>query len=170
MSAIGNPMLAVSALLPELPQDDIRRLMNGLELSVGNGFHDVPRTVTWEMLDDMRRRGFLIGSHTRSHVSLPVESPERMADELQTSKADLEARLGGRIDHFAYPGGHFNQATVEGERRLGERGRLLVRKSGTEALIRIMAESEDEALVASVIDAVAASLRAAGAAGQRAAE
>ena len=120
-SAIGNPMLAVSALLPELPQDDIRRLMNGLELSVGNGFHNVPLAVTWEMLHDMRRRGFVIGSHTHSHVSLPVESPARVAEELQTPKAELESRLGQRIDHFAYPGGHFNQATVEAVARAGYR-------------------------------------------------
>src|SRR5436190_5042700 len=50
-STIGNPMLAVSALLPELPQADIRRLMRGLELSVGNGFHNVPLAVTWDMVD-----------------------------------------------------------------------------------------------------------------------
>jgi peptidoglycan/xylan/chitin deacetylase (PgdA/CDA1 family) len=120
-SAIGNPMLAVSALLPELPQADIRRLMTGLEMSVGNGFHDVPLTVTWTMVDDMRRRGFTIGSHTRSHVSLPVESPERVAEELEQSKADLEARLGERVDHFAYPGGHFTTDVVEAVARAGYR-------------------------------------------------
>ena len=76
-SAIGNPMLAVSALLPELPQADIRRLMTGLELSVGNGFHNVPLAVTWDMVDDMRRRGFIIGSHTRSHASPRVASHRR---------------------------------------------------------------------------------------------
>src|SRR5258705_2356425 len=92
-SAIANPMLTVSALLPELPQADIRRLMTGLEMSVGNGFYDVPLTVTWEMVDDMRRRGFVIGSHTCNHVSLPVEAPERITDELQRSKAELESRL-----------------------------------------------------------------------------
>src|SRR5438128_1134088 len=120
-SATGNPMLAVSALLPELPQADIRRLMTGLELSVGNGFHNVPLAVTWEMVSDMRRRGFIIGSHTRSHVSLPVESPERIAAEVEASKADLESRLGERIDHFAYPGGHFNTAVVEAVARAGYR-------------------------------------------------
>jgi phosphoglucosamine mutase len=62
------------------------------------------------------------------------------------------------------------QAMAEGERRLGERGRLLVRKSGTEPLIRIMAEGEDGTLVASVVDAVAAAVRAAGGTGQKAAE
>jgi len=120
-SAVANPMLAVSTLLPELPQADIRRLMTGLELSVGNGFHNVPRTVTWDMVADMRRRGFTIGSHTRTHVSLPVESPGRIAAELAESKAVLESHLGERIDHFAYPGGHFNTSVVEAVARAGYR-------------------------------------------------
>jgi peptidoglycan/xylan/chitin deacetylase (PgdA/CDA1 family) len=114
-------MLTVSTLLPELPQADIRRLMLGLERSVGNGFHNVPLTVTWEMVEDMRRRGFVIGSHTRSHVSLPVESPERIAEEVEQSKAELEGRLGERIDHFAYPGGHFTSGVVEAVARAGYR-------------------------------------------------
>ena len=44
--------------------------MAGLEMSVGNGFHNVPITVTWEQVEDMRRRGFTIGSHTCSHPHL----------------------------------------------------------------------------------------------------
>src|SRR5581483_10917547 len=62
------------------------------------------------------------------------------------------------------------EAIADGERRLGDRGRLLVRKSGTEPLVRIMAEGEDAALVASVVDAVAAAVRSADGQGQRAAE
>jgi len=62
------------------------------------------------------------------------------------------------------------RAIEDGERQLGEGGRLLVRKSGTEPLIRIMAEGEDEKLVASVVDAVASVVRSAGGTGQRAAE
>jgi peptidoglycan/xylan/chitin deacetylase (PgdA/CDA1 family) len=120
-SAIDNPMLAVSALLPELPQADIRRLMNGLEMSVGNGFHNLPLTVTWEMVEDMRRRGFIIGSHTRNHVSLPVEATDRVAEEVEQSKTVLESRLGERIDHVAYPGGHFNAAVVDAVARAGYR-------------------------------------------------
>jgi phosphoglucosamine mutase len=45
-----------------------------------------------------------------------------------------------------------------GERRLGASGRLLVRKSGTEPLLRIMAEGEDETLVVSVIKDIAAAV------------
>ena len=41
-----------------------------------------------------------------------------------------------------------------GETRLGTAGRLVIRKSGTEPVIRVMAEGEDEALVAAVIDEI----------------
>jgi phosphoglucosamine mutase len=48
------------------------------------------------------------------------------------------------------------------ERRLGAQGRLLVRKSGTEPLLRIMAEGEDEGLLTAVIEEIAAAAAAAG--------
>jgi peptidoglycan/xylan/chitin deacetylase (PgdA/CDA1 family) len=120
-SAIGSPILAVSTLLPGLPQADIHRVMAGLESSVGNGFHNVPRTVTWEMVADMRRRGFIIGSHTRSHVSLPMETVDTIAMELEGSKQELERRMGERVDHFAYPGGQFTADVVDAVARAGYR-------------------------------------------------
>ncbi len=42
-------------------------------------------------------------------------------------------------------------AIAQSEKRLGGQGRLLVRKSGTEPLVRVMAEGDDEALVKSVV-------------------
>jgi phosphoglucosamine mutase len=57
---------------------------------------------------------------------------------------------------------HVLAAISAGQTRLGGSGRLLVRKSGTEPLIRIMAEGEDESLVASVVEEIAAALLAAG--------
>jgi phosphoglucosamine mutase len=47
------------------------------------------------------------------------------------------------------------------EARLGKSGRLLIRKSGTEPLIRVMAEGEDEALVAAIVDEICAAIRTA---------
>jgi phosphoglucosamine mutase len=47
------------------------------------------------------------------------------------------------------------------EAALAGRGRLLVRKSGTEPLIRVMAEGDDEALVARTVDEVCAAVEAA---------
>jgi phosphoglucosamine mutase len=47
------------------------------------------------------------------------------------------------------------QAAIrDGESRLGQAGRLVIRKSGTEPLIRVMAEGEDEALVGEVVGAI----------------
>jgi phosphoglucosamine mutase len=52
-------------------------------------------------------------------------------------------------------------AVAAGEARLAGHGRLLIRKSGTEPLIRVMAEGEDEALVAEVVDSICAAVEAA---------
>jgi phosphoglucosamine mutase len=46
------------------------------------------------------------------------------------------------------------KAIRDGESRLGSAGRLVIRKSGTEPLIRVMAEGEDEALVDQVVGAI----------------
>jgi phosphoglucosamine mutase len=45
-----------------------------------------------------------------------------------------------------------------GEKRLGGRGRLVIRPSGTEPVIRVMAEGDDRDLVESVVDDVVAAL------------
>lgn len=45
-------------------------------------------------------------------------------------------------------------AIQEAETRLKGNGRLLIRKSGTEPLVRVMAESEDEALMTDVVESV----------------
>jgi phosphoglucosamine mutase len=52
---------------------------------------------------------------------------------------------------------------AEAEDRLLGKGRLLIRKSGTEPLVRVMAECEDEALLSDVVDGIVAAVqRAAG--------
>ena len=50
------------------------------------------------------------------------------------------------------------QALAEAERRLGSQGRLLVRYSGTEAKLRIMAEGEDQQLIEQVVQDLAQTL------------
>ncbi len=49
-------------------------------------------------------------------------------------------------------------AIRDGEARLGPGGRLLIRKSGTEPVIRIMAEGEDAALIGRVVEEIAEAL------------
>lgn len=52
-------------------------------------------------------------------------------------------------------------AIAEGEARLAGSGRLLIRKSGTEPLIRVMAECEDEGLLARVVGDIVGAVQAA---------
>jgi peptidoglycan/xylan/chitin deacetylase (PgdA/CDA1 family) len=116
-----DPVDAVSVLLPALSLTDLRRLMDGLEASVGNGFCNVPRTLSWPMLVTLRRAGFTIGSHSKSHASLPVEPASSVAEQLEGSKLELERQLGEPIEHFAYPGGQFTAPVVDAVARAGYR-------------------------------------------------
>jgi phosphoglucosamine mutase len=52
-------------------------------------------------------------------------------------------------------------AVAEAEGRLNGRGRLLIRKSGTEPLVRVMAECEDAALLAEIVGGLVAEIEAA---------
>ena len=52
-------------------------------------------------------------------------------------------------------------AIAAAEARLGETGRLVIRKSGTEPVIRVMAEGEDEALIAEIVNEICEEVRAA---------
>lgn len=50
------------------------------------------------------------------------------------------------------------EAIREGEARLGDKGRLVIRKSGTEPLIRVMGEGDDAALVKSVVNDIVSAI------------
>jgi phosphoglucosamine mutase len=52
-------------------------------------------------------------------------------------------------------------AIADAEAKLAGKGRLLIRKSGTEPLIRVMAECEDDRLLAQVVDQIVAAVTAA---------
>src|SRR2546423_1617653 len=53
------------------------------------------------------------------------------------------------------------QVIAAAEARLGDAGRLVIRNSGTEPVVRVMAESEDEVLLKSVVDEVCEAVLAA---------
>lgn len=53
------------------------------------------------------------------------------------------------------------EAIADGEVAMGNIGRLLIRKSGTEPLIRVMGECEDEALLKQVVSEISQAVRAA---------
>jgi phosphoglucosamine mutase len=62
------------------------------------------------------------------------------------------------------------EAIRDGEARLDGIGRLLIRKSGTEPVIRVMAEGDDESLVNAVVGDIVNSIQQAAAREQEAAE
>ena len=69
-----------------------------------------------------------------------------------------------RLVNRPYKGGdplarkHVQEAIAAAEKALGSRGRLLVRRSGTEPIIRVMAQAETDDLVHEAVDGVLASL------------
>ncbi|HKN46487.1 MAG TPA: polysaccharide deacetylase family protein [Candidatus Polarisedimenticolia bacterium] len=119
----ADPLTAMQALLADLPQEGVRRIISALEaeVEVGERVLEEVRPVTWEMLDEMRRAGVTIGSHTRSHGLLTNESPARVLNEIAGSRRELERRLGTAPVHFAYPGGRFDEAAVRAVRESGFR-------------------------------------------------
>jgi len=120
-AATEDAMTMVSTLVPELSHAQVDQVLEGLEAAVGNGFGPAPRALSWSMLAEMRRSGFVIGSHTETHVSLPIESAGTVTAELEGSKRTLERELGEPISHFAYPGGQFTATVVEALHRAGYR-------------------------------------------------
>ena len=56
-------------MLPNLSRVDTGRVMNRLEWLVGNGFVHVPQTMSWAVLTQMVRDGFVVGSHTRTQLA-----------------------------------------------------------------------------------------------------
>lgn len=116
-----NPFAAASALLPVLSQADVDRLIASIQVHVGREIGETPLPLTWQMIVEMRRAGFTIGSHTKTHAWLAMESPEKSVDEVAGSKQELERRLGEPVVHFAYPGGQFTPSTVRTVARAGYR-------------------------------------------------
>jgi peptidoglycan/xylan/chitin deacetylase (PgdA/CDA1 family) len=117
----ATSMRAVTHLLPALRQSEAATLVAYLEAVVGNGAVETPAVMTWAMIHEMREAGFTIGSHTKKHVSLPVEAPDVIADELAGSKRELEAHLDAPVHHFAYPCGEFTPEVVDAIDRAGYR-------------------------------------------------
>ncbi len=153
-----------------------QRFLEGLGLSL-------ERTQVGDryVVERMRQGGFNLGGEPSGHVVLAdfsttgdgliaalqvlavlVKSGKRMS-ELSRAFTPVPQRL----ENVRYAGGdplHSDQvqaAIRDGEARLNGSGRLLVRPSGTEPLIRVMAEGDDEAMVRAVIHDISTAVRAA---------
>ena len=65
----------------------------------------------------------------------------------------INVRLAEKVD--ISNNSAINSAVADAEKKLAGRGRVLLRPSGTEPLIRVMAEGDDQALVEQQVQAIA---------------
>ena len=135
------------------------------------------------VVEHMRTHGFNVGGEQSGHVVLSdysttgdglIAALQVLACIQGTGKPTSEAcrlfdPVPQKLTNVRFTAGsapleaaEVKEAIREGESRLDGAGRLLIRKSGTEPLIRVMAEGDDAGLVDQVVgDIVAAVQRAA---------
>jgi len=135
------------------------------------------------VVEAMRRLGLNIGGEQSGHIILSdfATTGDGLMAALQVLavliKADRPASEAGRVfaplpqllKNVRYQQGakppleqaRVKDAIAAGEAALNGCGRLLIRKSGTETLIRVMAEGEDRVLVARVVDDIVEAVEAA---------
>ncbi|WP_221049625.1 phosphoglucosamine mutase [Shewanella carassii] len=98
--------------------------------------------------------GILVLAAMRRHNA----SLEELTESMQMlPQVLINVRFEGNSDPLASQLVQDAQAQVESQ--LGERGRVLLRKSGTEPLIRVMVEGDDEALVRAHAETIAAAVK-----------
>jgi phosphoglucosamine mutase len=152
----------------------------GLEQYLGGFGLDLVRTQVGDryVVEHMRRENFNIGGEQSGHIILNdynttgdgliaglevlavLIQGDRPASEAGRKFTPMPQLLRNVRFNGATPMENDNVQSVirNGEDRLGKEGRLLIRKSGTEPLIRVMAEGSDKALiqeiVAEIVDAM----------------
>jgi len=155
----------------------------GLERFLGGLGLGLERTAVGDryVLEAMRARGCNIGGEQSGHLILSdhattgdglVAALQILAVMVQAGKPASELLhlfdpLPQLLKNVRFVGGTpLDSANVKaviaaGEARLNGHGRLVIRKSGTEPLIRVMAEGEDIAEVTEVVDEICAAVAAA---------
>jgi peptidoglycan/xylan/chitin deacetylase (PgdA/CDA1 family) len=109
-----GPVRTAWTLMENLSQQELRRVVTVLceEDEIPKAAVAELGTMSWEMIQEMSRAGVIIGSHTRTHPFLPLETWNRVLDETRGSREELQRRLGIRADHFTYPSGAFDSGVV----------------------------------------------------------
>jgi phosphoglucosamine mutase len=152
----------------------------GLERHISGLGLDFVRTRVGDryVVERMRADSFNVGGEQSGHVILSdyattgdgmIAALQVLAVLVQQDRPASEVcqvftRLPQCLRNVRYDGiSPLNQpavraAMISAEARLGSGGRLLIRESGTEPLVRVMAEAEDETLVAEVVDDLCATI------------
>ena len=127
------------------------------------------------VVEHMRQHGYNLGGEQSGHIILDdfVTTGDGLIAALQALAVVVEAdrpvseicrvfdALPQILQNVRYANGSpLDRADVQtaiddGRRRLGNQGRLLIRPSGTEPLIRVMGEGEDESLVHEIVGEIA---------------
>lgn len=129
----------------------------------------------------MREGGFNLGGEQSGHVilsdfsttgdgmiaALQVLAVLVSAQQPMSSLARQFEPVPQRLKNVRFSAGKpldsalVKEAIADGEAQLGKNGRVLVRASGTEPLIRVMAEGDDDRLVSKVVENIAGAVKAA---------
>jgi len=110
-----DAVAAMRGLLESTPSAGLERLLQAHAPALARAEEQFPelQVLDWDMVRTLHRAGFTIGSHTSTHALLTMETPDRVRQELSTSRRRLEDELGAPVRHFAYPDGRFDGAVVE---------------------------------------------------------
>ncbi len=91
----------------------------GTDCWVGTAHEPELAPMTWDELGALRDAGWEIGSHTRTHARLLSISDGELADELGSSRSEIEHQLGGACLSVAYPYGESDLRVERAARRAG---------------------------------------------------
>jgi len=173
---LARDMLAQPGVVATIMSNlGLERYLNGLSL-------DLVRTPVGDryVVEQMREKGFNLGGEQSGHMimsdfattgdgliaALQVLTVMRLTDKPVSMLGRVFDPLPQLLKNVRYEGAspldaeQVKQAIAEGEHRLGNSGRLVIRKSGTEPLIRVMGEGDDAGLVTSVVDDIVETISA----------
>jgi phosphoglucosamine mutase len=155
----------------------------GLERKLGQAGLRLLRTKVGDryVLEEMRQRGCNVGGEQSGHIILAdhATTGDGLVAGLQVLAALVEANqpasallrqfepLPQLLKNVRFNGGaepleadSVRKRIAAAEAELEGRGRLVIRKSGTEPLIRVMAEGDDAALVERLVDDICEAVQA----------
>jgi phosphoglucosamine mutase len=133
------------------------------------------------VVETMRAGGFNLGGEQSGHIVMTdfattgdgllaglqflaamIETGKPASELIRVFETVPQMLKNVRYSDGADPLGHppVKAAIAAAEASLVGKGRLLIRKSGTEPLIRVMAECEDDALLVQVVDGIVAQVEA----------
>ena len=106
----------LDSLLERHPRAFCLRLAENLERSLGEDPRAAApdcRLLGWDELRAVQAAGVQVGAHTIDHRCLPNESLGEGERQLRIPMERIEAELGTRVRHFAYPNGWYSKQAME---------------------------------------------------------